>query len=125
MDSVFQCVSSLSNTVSNTISTLVGIAIYILTAIPLMKIANSRGYKGWLAWIPIISFILILKIAGKPTWWIILLIIPIVNIIIAIIAYINFFKNIGESPLWTLAVFLLPIISPIPLWNAAGKSNSY
>ena len=37
-----------------------------------------------------------LQIAGKPVWWIILFIIPIVNFIIAILLYLELLKKITK-----------------------------
>jgi len=38
----------------------------------------------------------LLQIAGKPVWWIILFIIPIVNFIIAILLYLELLKKITK-----------------------------
>jgi hypothetical protein len=110
--------------ISSGISSLVSIAVYILTAIPLQKIANRKGLTGWLAWIPIVNLVLYIKIAQKPIWWIALLLIPIANIVFLVIIYINFFKNIGQSPAWTWAI-LFPALFPIPLWIAKSRQDEY
>jgi len=53
---------------------------YVYTALALMTIATKTNTKdGWLAWIPIANIILMLNIAKKPIWWIILFLIPPVN----------------------------------------------
>ena len=39
----------------------------------------------------------LLKIAGKPAWWLILFLIPLVNLVIAIIAMIALAKAFGKG----------------------------
>jgi hypothetical protein len=50
---------------------------YVYTALALMTIATKTNTpNGWLAWIPIANIILMLNIARKPIWWIVLFLIP-------------------------------------------------
>ncbi len=54
------------------------LAIYVLMAISLMKIANRTGTpNAWLAWIPIMNLVLMLQIADRPMWWLIFWLVPI------------------------------------------------
>ena len=65
---------------------LLGLAGYIYTALALQTIANKTNTEnGWLAWIPIANLILMVNIARKPIWWIILFFIPLANIVVAVI----------------------------------------
>jgi len=60
---------------------------YVYTALALMTIATKTNTKdGWLAWIPIANIILMLNIAKKPIWWIILFLVPLVNIVMIILS---------------------------------------
>ena len=63
---------------------------YVFTSYCLMVIAQKTGHgdNGWWGFIPILNVLLILQIAGKPLWWIILLLIPIVNLVIMILTYL-------------------------------------
>ena len=46
-----------------------------------------------------------LKIVGRPGWWLLLYFIPVVNVLIAVIVSIDMAKSFGQSPLF--GVFLL------------------
>jgi len=59
---------------------------------------------------PIYNFIVILEIAGKPIWWIILLMIPCVNIIVAILVFISLAKAFGKSEAFGIGLALLGFI---------------
>jgi hypothetical protein len=59
---------------------------YVYVSLALQTIAQKTNTaNGWLAWIPIANIILMMGIAearSKPSWWGILLIIPVVNLIV-------------------------------------------
>jgi len=62
--------------------------LYIYMSLALMAIATKTNTEnGWLAWIPIANVFLVLNIAQKPVWWIILCLIPLVNIVIFILVW--------------------------------------
>ena len=86
------------------------LAIIVLMIIALWKIFVKAGKPGWAAIIPIYNFIVLLEIVGKPTWWIILYLIPIVNIIFLIwtinLLSLSFGKDVG----FTIGMLLLSFI---------------
>ena len=48
----------------NTTNSLIGLAIYVLAVVALWRIFTKAGYPGWLAIIPIVNAIFLVKIAG-------------------------------------------------------------
>lgn len=85
-------------------------------------IFQKAGKPGWAIIIPIYNIIVFLQIVKRPVWWIILLIIPVVNIIILIILYLDLAKSFGKSGAWGFfMLFILGIIG-IPML-AFGKST--
>ena len=87
-----------------------------------MQIAKRTNTpSGWMAWIPILNIYLMCKLAGKSGWWIILLLIPFVNIIAAIIIWAEIAKKLGK-PAWWGVLILIPIVNIIiPGILAFGK----
>ncbi len=53
---------------------------------------------------------ILLKIAGKPAWWLVLLLIPIVNLIIMAITFIALAANFGKSTGFAIGMLLLPVV---------------
>ena len=98
---------------------LVVVAFWVYSSICLMKIAKRTDTaNGWFAWIPILNVVLMLQIAKKPLWWIVLCLIPIVNIVILVIVWMAIAKALGK-PEWLGAVFILsPLLSIIPVIGA-------
>jgi hypothetical protein len=72
-------------------------AILIFVIISMWKVFEKAGEPGWAAIIPIYNWIVLLKIAGRPLWWLLLLIIlfPIIWIIISIDIAKRFGKGTG------------------------------
>jgi len=88
-----------------------GLIVYVYVAYCFMTIANKTGTpNSWFAWIPILNLVLILQIAKKPVWWLILLLIPLVNIIIYIITLVGVCEARDKSP-WLTVALLLPVVN--------------
>lgn len=81
---------------------------------------QKAGRPGWAAIIPIYNLIVMLQVAGKPVWWILLFLIPLVNIVIGILMYAGIAKNFGKGTGFALGlIFLGFIFFPILAWSDA------
>lgn len=103
---------------------VVMIAFYIFYAICLMKIAKRTNTpNAWFAWIPILNIILMLQVAKKPIWWIILFLVPFVNIIFAILVWMGIAKAVNK-PEWMGILVIVPIANLIiPAYFAFAKDD--
>ncbi len=80
-------------------------------ALALMAIAKKTNTANpWMAWIPILNVYLMLKIADKPGWWLLLLLIPIVNIIITIIVWMVMAEKVNK-PSWMGVLIIVPFVN--------------
>ena len=92
---------------------IIMIIFYVYMAICLMKIAQKTNTENaWFAWIPILNIVLMLMVAKKPIWWLILMLIPIVNIIIAIIVWMAIAEARGK-PNWIGILMIVPFVNLI------------
>jgi hypothetical protein len=89
---------------------LVELAIAVLMIAGMWKVFTKAGEPGWAAIVPIYNGLVLLKIAGKPGWWIILFLIPVVSFIIAIIVAIEVAKKFGQGAGFGIGMALLPFI---------------
>jgi hypothetical protein len=89
---------------------IIMLAFAALMIASLWKVFSKAGRPGWAAIIPVYNAIVLLEIAGKPIWWIILLMIPLVNIIIAIVVYIDLAKSFGKSAGFAFGLLFLSFI---------------
>lgn len=94
-----------------TIILLVDIAIYIFFSLCLFIIAKKLHVPApWTAWIPIVQIWTIVASAGRPWWWILLFLVPIVNIVIGIYLWVLITENLGRNK-WLGLLMLLPIVN--------------
>ncbi len=89
---------------------VVGLVIAVIAVVALWKMFTKAGEPGWAAIVPIYNLVVLLKIAGKPLWWIILLIIPFVNIVVGIIVAISLAKAFGKGVGFGVGLIVLPFI---------------
>lgn len=85
-------------------------AIVILLIAAMWKVFSKAGQPGWAAIIPIYNIYVLCKVAGRPGWWLLLMLIPLVNIIIAIILNIDIAKNFGKGVGFGIGMIFLPFI---------------
>jgi hypothetical protein len=104
---------------------IVVLAIYIYLAICLMKIAKKTNTpNGWFAWIPILNIVLMIQIARKPMWWIIMFFIPLVNIIFSIMIWMGVAEAL-KKPSWLGILMIVPIANVIiPGYLAFSKDET-
>ena len=89
---------------------LVWCVLIILSIAGLWKVFEKAGEPGWAAIVPIYNLIVLLKIAGRPAWWVILLLIPVVNFIILILVSLDIARRFGKSALFGIGLAILGFI---------------
>ena len=89
---------------------LIMLTIAIILIASLWKLFIKAGQPGWASLIPIYNTIVLLQIADKPIWWIILLLIPVVNIVVSILVMIAVAEKFGQGAGFGLGLAFLPCI---------------
>lgn len=84
--------------------------VIIITIIAEWKIYTKAGQPGWACIVPIYNTFILLKIIGKPWWWLLLFIIPGVNVIFTIWMTNLLSKSFGKSVGFTLGLIFLSFI---------------
>lgn len=89
---------------------LISLAILVVIIAGVWRTFEKAGKPGWGCLIPIYHLILFLEVAGRPLWWFILLIIPVVNIVPWVICSIDIARNFGKSTGFGIGLALLGFI---------------
>ncbi len=90
--------------------------IYFLAAFNLFLITSAwilfvkADQPGWACLLPIYNVILLLRIAGKPWWWLILYLIPVVSVIISLLHMIALAEAFGKGAGYGIGLFFLGFI---------------
>jgi uncharacterized membrane protein YoaK (UPF0700 family) len=86
------------------------LAIVVLMIVAMWKVFTKAGEPGWACIIPIYSTIVMLKIVGKPWWWLLLFLIPLVGLVWAVWMVNMLSKSFGKSEGFTVGLIFLPFI---------------
>jgi hypothetical protein len=99
---------------------VIGALFAVFMIASLWKVFTKAGEPGWAAIVPFYNLFVLLKIAGKPAWWLVLFLIPLVSMVMAFITYISLAKAFGKSAGFGVGLVLLgPIFLPILAFGSA------
>jgi hypothetical protein len=95
------------------------IGLYLIMGFALMTIAKKLGEEnGWWGFVPILNLLLMVKLAQKEMWWVILFFIPCVNIVIMVMCWMVIAERRGK-PNWMGILMIVPCVNWIvPLYIA-------
>ncbi len=91
------------------VSSLFSFVIWVLIVVGMWLTFLKAGRRGWAAIIPFYNIYTLCKVAGKPGWWWILYIIPIVNIVIGIIVALGVARNFGKGGAFGFFLLFWPL----------------
>ena len=94
---------------------------YALIIVANWKIFTKAGKPGWASIIPFYNLYVLFEIVGMNGWLFLLLCIPIVNIVMMIMLYINLAKAFGKGTGFIIGLIFLPNIFTLIL--AFGSSQ--
>ena len=96
------------------VTIIIYLAVLVLELVAMWKLFVKAGKPGWAAIIPIYNVIVMLEIAKKEWWYVLLLFVPIVNFVVSIIITIAFVKAYGkDTGFAVLTIFFAPIMYPL------------
>jgi hypothetical protein len=87
---------------------ILAISLYLFFSFCLVTIAKKLGdTRPWWGWIPIVQVFMMLRLAGLRYWWFLALIVPLVNIGVAIWVWYRIAQRRGK-PGWIGALMIIP-----------------
>ncbi len=76
---------------------IISLVVALIGIIALWRVFTKAGRPGWAAIIPIYNIYTLVKIGGFSGWFVLLYLIPIVNVVISIVVALGVAKNFGKS----------------------------
>ncbi|WP_242157833.1 signal peptidase I [Aestuariivivens sediminis] len=73
------------------------LVIQIVHGLGTWKLYLKAGRKPWEAFVPIYNGIILMKIINRPWWWVILMFLPIVNLIMFIVIWVETARSFGRN----------------------------
>ncbi len=104
------------------IPALVGLGLYLYFALCFFMMAKKTNTpNGWLAFVPIANIFQVLQLANKPAWWFLLFFVPLVNIAISIVVFMEIAKRLNK-PEWVGVLMIVPGVNFfVPAYLAFSK----
>ncbi len=109
-DTGYEAAGGAGGAIVGLLFTLIWLAVMVLVIAGMWKTFVKAGKPGWACLIPIYNVIVLLEIAGKELWWIILFFIPVVNFVILILVSIAVAEKFGKGAGFGLGLAFLPMI---------------
>ena len=97
---------------------MLGLAVILIAG--MWKVFEKANQPGWGVLIPVYNVVLMLKIAGKPLWWIVLFFIPLVNYVIIVLVSLAIARNFGKGTGFGIGLAFLPYV----FYPLLGFSNA-
>jgi len=97
--------------------------IFLLALAGYWKLFQKAGRKGWEAVIPFYSSYVMLKISGRPSWWVIWLFLPLASFIVTAGILVDFIKSFGKFTAKDRAAAILLSFIYLPKWGFESKTQ--
>jgi hypothetical protein len=89
---------------------LLFLLVFVNVAAGMWKVFEKAGEPGWAALIPIYTLVVLVKIAGKEMWWVVLMLLPCVNFVAAVMICIDIARKFGKDTVYGVGLAFLPFI---------------
>lgn len=99
---------------------IIYIAAAVITCIAMWKAFEKMGKKGYEALIPGHDTVVLLEKAGMPMWYFFLMLIPVCNVVFAIMMSIKLAEKFGKSAGFGVLLALIPVVG----WPILGFSKN-
>jgi len=97
--------------------------IFILALTGYWTLFQKAGRKGWEALIPFYSSYVMLRISGRPAWWLIWLFLPLASLIVGAGILVDFIKCYGKFTAADRAKAILLGFIYLPKWGFEQKTT--
>ena len=71
--------------------------INLIHGIGTWKLYSKAGFKWWYALIPMVNIYFLLKIINRPIWWFLLILIPVINVIIIPVIWVEISRSFQKN----------------------------
>ena len=96
------------------VSLVFGLAVTVFYVYCMWRIFAKAGEPGWASLIPVYNTLVQLQVIQRPWWWLLLMLVPGVNFVIAVVIVFDLAKVFGKENGFAIGLlFLAPIFIPI------------
>ncbi|MGM8363157.1 signal peptidase I [Flavobacterium sp. ARAG 55.4] len=97
----------------------------IIHGVSTWKLYKKVGRKPLEAFIPIFNLVILMKIINRPRWWCILLFVPIINLIMIPVIWVETIRSFGKNTIQDTLLVLFTLGFYITYLNYTSQNLSY
>lgn len=92
------------------------LVVFVLAIVGMWATFQKAGQPGWAAIVPIYNVYVLMQVAGRPAWWLLLFFIPFVNIIVSLVVSVDVARAFGKSDAFgVIGLWLFSVIGYLML----------
>jgi hypothetical protein len=91
--------------------TLISVVAFVVSCVAAWRMFEKAGQRGWIAFIPILNLLGLLKMVGRPYWFAFLYLVPVIGVVAHVIVSVELARSFGRSALFGL-VMAIPFLAP-------------
>ncbi|MEJ6698331.1 MAG: signal peptidase I [Flavobacteriaceae bacterium] len=99
------------------------LVVQVIHGLGTWKLYVKSGYKSILAFIPVYNAVILMKIINRPSWWVILLFLPIINLLIFPVIWVETARSFGKNTTLDTIATVASLGFFIYLINYSSKSE--
>ena len=99
------------------------LVVQVIHGLGTWKLYVKSGYKSILAFIPVYNAVILMKIINRPSWWVILLFLPIINLLIFPVIWVETARSFGKNTTLDTIATVASLGFYIYLINYSSKSE--
>lgn len=89
---------------------VLGLGFMALMIASFWKVFTKAGKPGWAALVPIYNLVVLLEVAQKPIWYIVLFFVPVANMVAPILIGLGVAERFGKGAGFGVGLGLVPFI---------------
>lgn len=120
-DDIVDIIGGTGAIIGGVVGALLGLAFGLIALIAMWKVFTKAGKPGWAVIIPIYNLYILLQIVGRPGWWLLMFLIPGVNVIFLFIVAFDLAKSFGKGAGFGLGLIFLNLIFILILGFGSAK----
>lgn len=95
---------------SNVMGRAAAFALLVLCFASIWRVFQHAGEPGWAAFVPIYNLVVLLRIARRPLWWLLLLLVPVVNVFALVAVDVSLAHRFRRSTAFGMGLSVLPFV---------------
>ena len=95
---------------------LLAAVLFALYVVPWCGVFHRAGKRWWVALVPVINVLVLLRVVGRPWWWLVLLVVPFVGVAVWVVICLDVAESFGHGLPYTIGLVFLPFVFAVLLW---------